>query len=224
MKVKICGITEEYEIEYLNMAQADYAGFVFYEPSKRNLTIERAGELMTLLSEKTKKVAVCVSPDASLVKDIQTLPVDVIQIHKKLSEDVLSLCDRPVWYAVNIEDDEEIATAEELIASFSDENAKKIEAIVVDAKNFGSGRPFNWRKSRRLMKAGAQSPPLFENRLFVLAGGLKPDNVREGIEIFSPDIVDVSSGVEGPNGKKDESLINNFVKAFNQEQGKGTKL
>ncbi len=31
---------------------------------------------------------------------------------------------------------------------------------------------------------------------FVLAGGLTPDNVSRGIDIFSPDIVDVSSGVE----------------------------
>ena len=212
MKIKICGITEEYEIEYLNKAQVDYAGFVFYGPSKRNLTIERARELMTQLSENTQKVAVCVSPDAELVKDIQSLPIDVIQIHKKLSEEILSLCDRPVWYAVNIEDDEEIAAAEELIASFSEGNAKKIEAIVVDAKSFGSGRPFNWRKSRRLMKAGAQSPPLFENRLFILAGGLNPNNVQEGIEIFAPDIVDVSSGVEGENGKKDGEMINRFVR------------
>lgn len=36
---------------------------------------------------------------------------------------------------------------------------------------------------------------------FVLAGGLTPDNVSRGIDIFSPDIVDVSSGVEKEPGQ-----------------------
>ena len=36
---------------------------------------------------------------------------------------------------------------------------------------------------------------------FVLAGGLTPDNVSRGIDIFSPDVVDVSSGVEKEPGQ-----------------------
>ena len=45
---------------------------------------------------------------------------------------------------------------------------------------------------------------------FVLAGGLTADNVSEGIRIFEPDIVDVSSGVENETGK-DEEKIRRFV-------------
>ena len=33
VKVKICGITTEMEIGYLNESEADYAGFVFWEKS-----------------------------------------------------------------------------------------------------------------------------------------------------------------------------------------------
>lgn len=47
--------------------------------------------------------------------------------------------------------------------------------------------------------------------LFVLAEGLCADNVREGIRIFEPDIVDVSSGVEHEDGK-DEEKIRIFIK------------
>ena len=37
VKVKICGITTETEIGYLNESEADYAGLVFWEKIKRNI-------------------------------------------------------------------------------------------------------------------------------------------------------------------------------------------
>jgi phosphoribosylanthranilate isomerase len=49
------------------------------------------------------------------------------------------------------------------------------------------------------------------HRKFVLAGGLNESNVQEGMKLFSPDVVDVSSGVEVENGK-DKTKINNFVR------------
>ena len=50
-----------------------------------------------------------------------------------------------------------------------------------------------------------------KDRSFILAGGLTPANVREGIELFHPDVVDVSSGVEGTKGKSREK-IEEFVR------------
>ena len=52
---------------------------------------------------------------------------------------------------------------------------------------------------------------LLMHRKFVLAGGLNESNVQEGMKLFSPDVVDVSSGVEVENGK-DKTKINNFVR------------
>ena len=85
-------------------------------------------------------------------------------------------------------------------------------AIVADAPEFGSGKTFNWKsndikKSKRTLKAGTNSPP---DRLFCLAGGLNAENVVEGIRLFEPDIVDVSSGVECENGK-DPRKIKDFI-------------
>ena len=48
---------------------------------------------------------------------------------------------------------------------------------------------------------------LLMHRKFVLAGGLNESNVQEGMKLFSPDVVDVSSGVEVENGK-DKTVIN----------------
>jgi phosphoribosylanthranilate isomerase len=47
----------------------------------------------------------------------------------------------------------------------------------------------------------------------ILAGGLTPDNVREGIGILRPDVVDVSSGVEARVGEKDHARMAAFARA-----------
>ena len=50
-QVKICGITGEQEIEWLNEYKPDFAGFVLFFPkSRRNIELEKAAELIRLLS------------------------------------------------------------------------------------------------------------------------------------------------------------------------------
>ncbi|MBR6239125.1 MAG: phosphoribosylanthranilate isomerase [Lachnospiraceae bacterium] len=221
MKIKICGIRTAKEAGYINEAKADYAGCVFYEQSKRNVTFESAKEVLKALEPGIKKVAVTVSPDPELVYKIEELGFDILQVHKSLSEEVLTKTKIPIWYACNISTLTEIEKTAEYLAGFPKELTDKIEGIVADAANYGSGKTFDWkisdilgyRKSRRMLKAGAQSPPddsvqrLLQNRLFILAGGLNPDNVTKGIELFSPDAVDVSSGVEDESGKSRDRIF-----------------
>lgn len=51
------------------------------------------------------------------------------------------------------------------------------------------------------------APPL----PFVLAGGLRPENVGEVIRLVGPDAVDVSSGVESAPGRKDAERLIRFL-------------
>jgi phosphoribosylanthranilate isomerase len=57
------------------------------------------------------------------------------------------------------------------------------------------------------------SEPLHELRRFkriILAGGLRPENVGRAIAALSPDVVDVSSGVESSPGIKDHERMREF--------------
>ncbi len=217
MKIKICGITRENEIQMLNAAGVDYAGFVIFEKSKRYITTARAAELFRGLDGHIRKVAVTVSPDEALLAQIEEAGFDIIQVHKELKQSVMEKATIPIWLAVNAQDMDEALEKLEWTKTLESELKTKIEAIVLDAPAYGSGKTFNWRKSKRLKKAGTNSPP--DSSMLVLAGGLNAENVAEGIECFSPDVVDVSSGVENDDGiGKSEAKIRAYVQAVRVNQ------
>ncbi|WP_256465297.1 hypothetical protein [Tsukamurella sp. PLM1] len=69
---------------------------------------------------------------------------------------------------------------------------------------------------RRCPARASRSIPLispFPATEWLLAGGLRPDNVIALIAAFGPSGVDVSSGVESAPGVKDPELIRAFLAA-----------
>lgn len=212
MEIKICGLTRTEEAAYLNENKVNYAGFVFFEKSKRNVTIEKAKEIANQLAKDIKKAAVMVSPDVKMVEELQNANLfDILQIHKALTPEVLEAAQIPVWYAFNIADPVQIEERQRFLQELPERLSRKIEALVVDGAEYGSGKTFEWNSR---IEAAEE---VFCNRKFVLAGGLCADNVAQGIEIFHPDIVDVSSGVEGEAGK-DEEKVKAFVSAVRNER------
>ena len=179
MKIKICGLTKPEEAEYLNRCGVDFAGVVlFYEKSRRNQTIEEAGEILKALDASVKKVAVVVSPSAGEVRQIEEAGFDYIQIHGALSGDLMDKISIPVLKAFNVSD---IGQYEKYC------NCEKIAGYVFDAAEPGSGVAFDWNLLKSIPRDG---------KLLLLAGGLAPDNVAEAVAAVRPDGVDVSSGVE----------------------------
>ena len=87
-----------------------------------------------------------------------------------------------------------------------------VDAILLDSGNpnlkvkelGGTGRVHNWLLSRKIKEQ--VSCPVF------LAGGLKPENVREAIETVEPFAVDVCSGVR-TNGILDPWKLERFFKS-----------
>lgn len=215
-QIKICGITQDKEIRWLNEADVSYAGFVLYEKSCRYLPIDKTQELFKKLNNDIKKVAVTVNPDVTMVKQVMDAGFDILQVHGNLTEEVLAVTEIPVWRAVNLTD---ANSFEGLVREYRDLSIdEKITALLMDAKEFGSGKTFGWDayerdEGKEMLK---QLRQILEKKQiqFILAGGLNPDNVSRGIDIFSPDVVDVSSGVEKEPGQgtgKDRGKIQEFV-------------
>lgn len=196
MKIKICGLTDPKEADYLNENQVDYAGFVLFFPkSKRNNTIKQASAVMKKLLPEIKKTAVTVSPTLEQAKEIEAAGFDLIQIHGNLSEDVLDFLSIPILKAFNVSD----------MAQYEAwHSCDKVRGYVFDAQEPGSGKTFDWNLVRKLPK---------DEKMLFLAGGLCPENVKEAILAIKPDAVDVSSGVESDTGNgKDPEKIRCFCK------------
>lgn len=202
-KIKICGLTTEEDIALVNRLNIDLAGFVLFFPkSRRNLPIDRAAGLVSML-DGVKSVAVTVSPDAGQVKAVSDSGFDYIQIHGELKKESYEACGIPIIRAFNVANMGELSDCAKL---------EKIAGYVFDAAEPGSGKTFDWSSMSRLERDG---------KMFILAGGLSPDNVSAAIEAVNPDGVDVSSGVELPRGGKDARLAELFVEKVREKDGKG---
>jgi phosphoribosylanthranilate isomerase len=173
---------------------------LFFPKSKRNVTLETAGEIISALDSSIKKVAVTVSPTASQVKQIQQAGFDYIQIHGDIADEVLEAVTLPILKAFNVSD---------LDSYEKYHSCPKIAGYVFDAAGYGSGKTFDWGLLKNVPR---------DEKLFILAGGLNPNNVADAVKAVQPDGVDVSSGVENDSGAgKSPEKIRLFAKAAREE-------
>lgn len=197
--IKICGITSEEEIGYIAKAGINYAGFVlFFQKSKRNLSLERAENLVAKLPEDIASVAVMVSPTKEQVEAVVDAGFSAIQIHGKVEDSIIMSCQIPVFKAFNVSDMDAFSHYEQM---------DEVVGFVMDAAVPGSGKTFDWDLLQKL--------PSTEKQV-LLAGGLNPDNVGEALAACTGKIdgVDTSSGVERADGNgKSKERIEAFVRA-----------
>ncbi|ADD02682.1 Phosphoribosylanthranilate isomerase [Thermoanaerobacter italicus Ab9] len=195
VKVKICGLRRKEDIEYANQLKPDYVGFVFAK-SKRQVEIEQALYLISLLDKEIKTVGVFVDePVENVLKIAQTLNLDVLQFHGDETQDYIdNFKNFTVWKAIRIKDKEDLEKTKVF----------RVNSFVFDTltKNEygGTGKTFNWE----VLKGFELNVPI------ILAGGLNENNVEEAIKIVNPYAVDVSSGVE-TEGYKDFKKMKSFI-------------
>ncbi|MCM1498521.1 MAG: phosphoribosylanthranilate isomerase [Clostridium sp.] len=196
-KMKICGITEIKEAEYLNEVQADYAGFIqFFPRSKRNISPQKAKAIIRELDPAILPVAVTVCPTAEHLHIIEQTGFRMIQIHGNISDALLDSISIPVLKAFNVNDLSQYERFRE---------NDKVIGYVFDAQAPGAGKTFDWSLLENIPK---------DTKPALLAGGLTPENVAAALKSTGLCGADTSSGVENDNGigKSREKIIA-FAKA-----------
>ena len=204
MKVKICGITDVQTAQTAVEYGADALGFVFAH-SKRKISPQKAKEIINKLPTDVLKVGVFVNEVKEQIdKIVEETGLNVIQLHGDETPQFCSSFTLPVIKALSIQT---VADVEKI-------SDYKCEYILLDSPKGiyrgGNGSVFDWA----ILSSHKLSKPKI-----ILAGGLTSENVLQGINLASPYMVDVSSGVES-EGKKDIRKIKIFIETAKQKRRK----
>jgi phosphoribosylanthranilate isomerase len=205
MRIKICGLFREQDIDYVNEALSDYAGFVFAE-SRRQVSPAFAEKLRSRLKDNITPVGVFVNaPIAEITALYKNGIISIAQLHGEEDEEYITQlkekCAIPIIKTIKITAEDAEKTKEDFdknsasFASSAVHNNSKVDYLLLDS-GAGSGKPFDWD----LLKTFKTEKPWF------LAGGINLDNIWQAIAL-NPFAIDVSSGTETDGYKNREKIL-----------------
>jgi phosphoribosylanthranilate isomerase len=195
-RVKICGITRSVDARAAAQAGADAIGLVFYPPSPRFLSVERAREIRDALPPFVQTVALFVNADAAQVAQvIGRVHPAMLQFHGDEAPEFCAQFGLPFVKACRVKSG---VSALEYLRPFSGAAAWLFDSHVPEYGGVGEGFDLS------LM-------PVVKEKPVILSGGLSSTNVAEAVRRVKPWGVDVSSGVESAKGIKDAAKIAAFI-------------
>jgi len=198
-RIKICGITREQDLAAAVAAGADALGFVFYAPSPRYVTPERAAQLMVHVPAFVTKVGLFVNASPETVHAmLAQVSLDLLQFHGDEDAAYCAQFGKPWIKAARVKPGFDLL---EYASAFAEASGVSGLLLDADVEGYGGGgKPFDWSLI-------PQTLPL----PVILSGGLHPGNVAEAVRAVRPWAVDVSSGVESAKGIKDAQKITEFI-------------
>lgn len=228
MWIKICGITNKDDAITAMRSGVDAIGLNFFRGSKRYVTPAVAAEIVQAVRSEASGaspdfVGVFVNSAADeIVQIVRDVQLDVVQFHGEESEQLIQSVHQQI-------PDVALIRAKRISAERLEESLQELEtlakriplsACLLDAyvagEYGGTGH-----------QLGANLAAALRNRVpsrFILAGGLKADNVARAIRTFEPWGVDTASGVEISPGCKDADLMQAFIREARGDSSGNVRL
>ena len=209
ISVKICGIDRIESVDVAVEDGATYLGFVFYQPSPRNLSLEKAKQLIYRVPKNVIRVGLFVNPTDAEIEDVlSSADLDMIQLHghEKPSRilEIKKVSQLPILKAIKLDKQKDLKSAASFygVADHLLFDAKA-PSTLKNALPGGNAISFDWELLRH-----TQIP-----LPWMLAGGLNINNIAKATISSGATTLDVSSGVERVPGVKDLNLISEFLSA-----------
>jgi phosphoribosylanthranilate isomerase len=205
VKVKICGVTNFDDALLVANLGSDFIGFNFWPESPRKVSVKNAREMALKMPPFVSPVGVFVNElSEEVVKTAKKAGLKYIQLHGSETPEyckaVKEAAGLPVIKAFRVSDEKSL----ESIPAYLDAIDYLLLDAFVEGEPGGTGQTFNWDTA---VKAKELGKPV------ILAGGLTPENVTEAILKVAPFAVDVASGVERLQRRKDYDKMNKFIRA-----------
>lgn len=191
--VKVCGITRESDLRLADALGADMLGFIFAD-SPRRVT---ADDVRAMPDTQAQKVAVVVtgnrrSLDHEIVDLVRSGDIDAVQFHGDETPSECTEVGIPYYKALRIGSKTDVDSIDGFYSP----------RVLLDSRVVGTRGGTGTTIDDSLVDT--VDGPLW------LAGGLAPSNIRKTIERHSPELVDVSSGLESCPGEKDPVRMKRF--------------
>lgn len=202
MKIKVCGMRNQSNIEELVKLKPDYIGFIFYPKSKRFIGEHIPEEIQSLIPVYIQKVGVFVDePFEKLLEKFRENKLDMIQLH---GSELPGYCERlkklglPLIKVFSIADKFDFETVKpyDLYCDYY------LFDTAGDLRG-GNGLKFDW-KVLDLYKG---------EKPFFLSGGIQSTDAKEIKQITHNQLhaIDVNSGFETEPGVKDIPNVKSFI-------------
>ena len=217
-KIKICGLFREQDIEYVNEALPDYAGFILHFPkSHRNIDLGKAKALRDRLVPEIRPV--CVFVELKEKTGLTVWKAFRVRNSASMTEAMESSADLVLL-------DNGYGTGEvfdwskvESLLFRPARNSRRFSRVFREKSEWNGVRPIReansaWANASycHAPRGGVDSNAESFRRPFILAGGLTPGNIPDAVLRLCPAAVDISSGVE-TNRQKDRDKVLAAVRA-----------
>ena len=184
---------------------ADYVGVVLTDGFARSVGVDVAPELVR--DVPATPVAVLVDEDPETAARVaEALGAGVVQLHGRespqVAEALRALGPWEVWKAVRVREPSDVTDALHRYGAV-------VDGILVEGWKAGVVGGGGARADFAALEE--VRPAVSAALTLVLAGGLTPENVAEGVARVRPSVVDVSSGVEETPGRKGQALVRRFI-------------
>lgn len=210
--IQVAGIIDAEEAKMLMNFGVEYLGFPLRLPvNKEDLTEEQAIEVIKEINFPHKSVLITYLDIAEeIIKFCDMLNVQAVQLHGNIELDQLKKLKefRPDILVIKslVVKENNLSDLEKIVHTFS----PWIDLYITDTfdpitgASGATGKTHDWNISKRLIELSPKP--------VIIAGGLNPGNVKEAILATKPAGVDVHTGIESENGRKDLELSKKFIR------------